>query len=323
MPQLSIIVPVYKVEDYLERCINSILNQSFQDFELILIDDGSPDKCPELCDTYAKLDNRIIVIHKENGGVSSARNIGLQQAKGKYVTFIDADDWIDSEYLEIMYKLAEDNSVEMVCCTLLRDDGEKSFSYTEIPSEDIKEISLSDNNFKFSEWYSIHGPVCKLVKKSLIDNNNLKFDEQLSIGEDLLFYVEMMKKVETCICISKPLYHYFQRPDSAMHDMGANQLYSEVKAWYMAVQALSVKWDSYQNALQKLLWNTYKFVIYACENRKKLEYEQIQFIQKIFRLTKKYRHLLAKGIKFEILYFLLEYNFKCFCWIARKKNEKK
>ena len=95
MPKLSIIVPVYKVEQYINKCIDSILNQTFTDFELILVDDGSPDNCGKICDEYAQKDERVRVIHKENGGVSSARNLGIDEAKGEYVSFIDPDDWID------------------------------------------------------------------------------------------------------------------------------------------------------------------------------------------------------------------------------------
>ena len=96
-PKISIIVPVYKVELYLEKCINSILNQTFKDFELILVDDGSPDRCGEICDEYAKKDNRIVVVHKENGGQASARNVGLDIARGDYIGFVDSDDWIERD----------------------------------------------------------------------------------------------------------------------------------------------------------------------------------------------------------------------------------
>jgi len=99
-PQISIIVPVYKVEDYLQRCIDSILEQTFTNWELILIDDGSPDKSGKICDEYAQRDNRVRVFHKENGGVSAARNEGLIQAKGEWITFIDSDDYVDKTFLE-------------------------------------------------------------------------------------------------------------------------------------------------------------------------------------------------------------------------------
>lgn len=102
MPTISVIVPVYNVEPYLRQCVDSILGQTFRDFELILVDDGSPDGCPAICDEYAKMDSRVKVIHKENGGLSSARNAGLDVAKGKYIAFVDSDDWIHPEMSETM-----------------------------------------------------------------------------------------------------------------------------------------------------------------------------------------------------------------------------
>ena len=100
--KFSIIIPVYKVEEYLEKCIKSVLNQTYKNFELILVDDGSPDKCPLICDNYAKIDSRVFVIHKQNGGVSSARNEGIKVAKGEYIWFVDSDDFVEENSLEIL-----------------------------------------------------------------------------------------------------------------------------------------------------------------------------------------------------------------------------
>ncbi len=103
-PLISIIIPVYNVEQYLHRCVDSVLNQTYKNLEIILVNDGSPDNCPFICDEYAKKDKRIIVVHKENGGLSSARNAGLEIVQGEYISFIDSDDWIHENYIEILYK---------------------------------------------------------------------------------------------------------------------------------------------------------------------------------------------------------------------------
>lgn len=116
MSKISVIVPVYKVEKYLDRCIESILSQTFTDFELILVDDGSPDNCPDMCDKWAKKDNRIRVVHKENGGLSSARNAGLDIMTGEYVTFIDSDDYVSEVYLEKLFAALIDNSADVSVC---------------------------------------------------------------------------------------------------------------------------------------------------------------------------------------------------------------
>ena len=107
-------MPIFRIEKYLPQCIDSLLDQSYSDFELILVDDGSPDNCPEICDDYAKKDARIKVIHKENGGLLSARKAGLDNAKGKYIAYVDGDDWVDKFYLDILHKLAVANDSDLV-----------------------------------------------------------------------------------------------------------------------------------------------------------------------------------------------------------------
>ena len=110
---ITIVVPVYKVEQYLDKCVNSIINQTYKNLEIILVDDGSPDNCGKMCDEYAKNDNRIVVIHKENGGLSDARNAGIEIAKGKYISFIDSDDYVTEDYVEFLYALISNNNVEV------------------------------------------------------------------------------------------------------------------------------------------------------------------------------------------------------------------
>lgn len=112
--QLSVIVPVYNVEQYLKQCIDSILNQTFKNFELILVDDGALDSCPQICDNYSKHDDRVKVIHKKNGGLSSARNAGIKVAKGKFLTFIDSDDWISKNYFEEMMKEQDKYNADII-----------------------------------------------------------------------------------------------------------------------------------------------------------------------------------------------------------------
>ncbi len=118
-PQISIIVPVYKVEPYLEFCVDSVLSQTFRDFELILVDDGSPDRCPAICDSYAEKDARVQVIHKKNGGLSSARNAGIEKAAGEYLCFIDSDDYISPVYVEHLHQAAMETEADMVICRVL------------------------------------------------------------------------------------------------------------------------------------------------------------------------------------------------------------
>ena len=113
---ISVVVPVYNVEKYIDKCINSIINQTYKNLEIILVDDGSPDNCGKICDEYAKKDNRIKVTHKENGGVSSARNIGIKNATGDWLTFVDADDWIENNFVEQLLKIGNQENAEIVLC---------------------------------------------------------------------------------------------------------------------------------------------------------------------------------------------------------------
>ena len=124
-PLITVIIPVYKVELYLERCIESVRNQIYTNLEIILVDDGSPDNCPQICDDYAKRDNRIIVIHKENGGLSSARNSGLDIMTGQYVTFLDSDDFFHNEFVFHLYNLAEKYDADLVKCGYIKGSGTK------------------------------------------------------------------------------------------------------------------------------------------------------------------------------------------------------
>ena len=136
MPTISVIVPVYKVEKYIHRCVDSILNQTFSDFELILVDDGSPDNCGAICDEYAAKDSRVVVIHQENGGLSAARNAGIDWAfansDSQWLSFIDSDDWVHPEYLQKLLDTAVNNSAEVAFCTLTA-FTEDEHGYQEVP----------------------------------------------------------------------------------------------------------------------------------------------------------------------------------------------
>ena len=130
---ISVIIPIYKVEAYLDRCVRSILSQSYQNLEIILVDDGSPDQCGKMCDDFAALDSRIRVFHKENGGLSDARNYGVEYANGKYIAFIDSDDYVESHYVEYLHDLIVSNDADIASCCMVKTEGD-----TEKKSYNIK-----------------------------------------------------------------------------------------------------------------------------------------------------------------------------------------
>ena len=218
-PKISIIVPVYNTEKYLRHCLDSILNQSFQDFELLLIDDGSKDRSGKICDEYAEKDKRISVWHQENQGVSVARNVGLEHAQGEWIYFPDSDDIVIENALEIMMKMCVED-IDYVMCGYEVYDENGNCSYA-IPERQERVISREDALMEMfaPTDYRYQGYLWnKLFKASIIRDNNLRFVKGIKFNEDRLYNVEYL------CCIIKgnvayttvPVYHYVERSSSAM-----------------------------------------------------------------------------------------------------------
>ena len=212
-PLISVIVPVYKVEKYLERCVNSILNQTYKNFELILVDDGSPDLCPEMCDEYAKKDSRIKVIHKENGGLSDARNAGTAIAKGEYITFIDSDDWVLTNYIEILLDLLITHDAQMSICgfqkvTRQEDVKEKQGGNPKIYGKmEALESLLYQKPFDTSAWG-------KLYKIELVKRHPYPYGR---LSEDLGTTYKMIDDCQRVVWSNIKMYCYFYNKDSITH----------------------------------------------------------------------------------------------------------
>lgn len=212
-PLVSIIVPVYKVEKYLDRCIQSVIRQTYKQWELILIDDGSPDKSGEICDAWAKKDYRILVYHKENGGVSSARNLGLKQMKGDYLTFLDSDDWLDDTCLQTCLEVSLSNNLDVL-----------QFSWSNVKSDGTsiihnrKETSVCDAK-QFAELGELSVGMCGgFYNAKIIRDNSLRFDESMAYAEDQLFVFMCLNSSKRIKAIGAPLYNYYQNTDSAIRN---------------------------------------------------------------------------------------------------------
>lgn len=223
MPELSIIVPVYKVEPYLRRCIDSILAQTFRDFELILIDDGSPDHCGAICDEYAAKDSRIIVIHQKNQGVSAARNAGLDIARGTYLGFVDSDDWIEPEMYETMLATAKEKQVDVVVCgiqyraddgTLIRNDLIADRSYTN--EEMLKCLYGKPNPTGGAVWNKI------FIRAKVMD---IHFRVNISMAEDWVYLFECYEKCRNAYQIPSIFNNVVERPSSATRQNEIDALY--------------------------------------------------------------------------------------------------
>ena len=217
-PKISVIVPIFKAEKYLKRCIDSILAQTFPDFELLLVDDGSPDNSGNICDDYAEHDSRVRVFHKENGGVSSARNVGLNNAIGQWIYFCDPDDYLYVDTLEILVKqLAV--GVDMVLGGYVEEADNGDVIYYEnlatIKSLDVKEafiVYFTQGDYKFQGYLWN-----RLFNHDIIYTYNLRFDENIYYKEDGLFIVKYLcRMIGQVIYITRPIYHYVVHPEGAM-----------------------------------------------------------------------------------------------------------
>lgn len=202
MPTISIIVPVYNAEKYLHRCIDSILSQTYTDFELLLINDGSVDKSAKICDDYACKDDRIKIFYKENGGVSSARNIGIDNAKGKWVAFIDSDDWIKTDYL---YSMISQSDADLVMSSFeIIDNVEKWDNSIANKLYSNLEIHSFLEHYIFSA--ALCSPWCKLFKRSIIDA--LRFNNDINYFEDTIFVYEYIFKINSIRVVENYGYQY-------------------------------------------------------------------------------------------------------------------
>lgn len=208
MPEISVIVPVYKAEQYLERCVKSILEQTYQNFELILVDDGSPDGSPILCDKWAEKDSRVHVIHKKNGGASSARNAGLKIAKGRWIAFADSDDWLDRNALKTLYDLANQYNVPMAI------GGMRVVQkYTDASIVMRQNARVLSNADLMSRFFRLNGEpdthsVCgAIIRRDILDDYSF-IEGRMNEDVETCYY--LARKCEAAVYTDAPLYNYFK-----------------------------------------------------------------------------------------------------------------
>lgn len=219
MPLVSVIVPIYKVpEQYLKKCIESIIKQSLKEIEVLLVDDGSPDQCGQICEFYAQKDTRIRVLHKKNGGLSSARNYGCKQATGKWIMFVDGDDWIEPDMCRTMYEVGKKKNVQLVMCGIMKDYRKSTVKY-KYYLEDGKVYHGKECEWLQQQLLVYNGniaDVCsKLIQRKLLVENQIIHDENLKQGaEGLEFNLHLFEKLESAMFINKPFYHYTYNEDS-------------------------------------------------------------------------------------------------------------
>lgn len=225
MPEVSVIVPVYNVERYLNRCVDSILKQTFKDVELILVDDGSSDNGGKLCDKYAKKDGRIKVIHKQNGGVSAARNDGLDIACGKYVMFVDSDDWLPKKAIELLVISIKKSDADFCCGSALSIGVINNTLLTSDNCEIVKKTQTQQylsyiKQIKFGAW-------AKLYKLDIIKQCDIRFPDGVKFSEDAIFLYTYLAHSEVFCSVNELVYYYNRTNETS----AMSKYYSEINLW--------------------------------------------------------------------------------------------
>lgn len=286
-PLLSVVVPVYNVEEQLSRCVESILKQTYANFELLLINDGSKDSSGEICDFYSQKDSRVKVFHKENGGASSARNLGIDNATGEYICFVDSDDYVDESYLSSFFvdALKEDKCTFVIQGLIYEIDGQ-------IQKKTIFYEGLY-NEYKFSKLFYLNNlhmygsPFCKLYNTQIIKNNNLRFNPLIHFGEDLLFMLTYLSYVKNIYLSNKIHYHYVSTDRSLSKKYNSyeseiltyNLLNNVFKTLFNVFHLNKDEIDSFNESRGHFLLRSI-LTIYRPEN-KKLKKERISILKEL------------------------------------------
>lgn len=247
---ISIIVPIYKVEKFIIQCVDSILNQSYKDLEIILVDDGSPDNCPNICDEYANMDSRIKVVHKSNGGLMSARQAGLRVATGDYIGFVDGDDWIEPDMYERFANAIEKYCPDIAICEFIYaypDKDELSiqnlpwpyYDKAQLETEIYPQMLFKDEFYRFGI-----NPCCwsKVYKKDILEKNLFNVTTEIKMGEDAAFTYPCLLDADSLAYIHKPLYHYRNNPES-MTNMYDSDLENTILIPYGILKNVFDKFD--------------------------------------------------------------------------------
>ena len=306
MPKISVIVPVYNAEKYLHRCIDSILAQTFTDFELLLINDGSKDSSGVICDEYAAKDSRVLVFHKENGGVSSARNMGLDNAKGEWISFVDSDDWVEKEYLETLYQDGEFDFVTCYWNVLENNDVLEGVFHADREYYGLNDIRLFLDDNERELLY----PVCRLFRKTIIDRNEIRFNQDLNYGEDILFVMSYIIHIQSAKQVYKIMYFY---------EKHINSLSTSYVKWEDLDLLINLVGEKISELERKFIWNAsrmsqyliwsiflrkyfaylqYNVNVYKCKNELKIISNNL-YVSKVFLSSS------DKGIARKIIDFLM------------------
>lgn len=275
MEKVSIIIPIYNSEKYIPRCLDSICNQTYQNLEIICIDDGSTDGAGSIVDEYAKEDERIVVRHQKNHGESNARNVGLALATGDYIGFMDCDDWVESDMYEILVDALEKDDLDMVASSWYKDDDNSSVEIkNQLPvSMDVfGEEELLDYIYKRDYYRGFAYMWNKLYKREILTDKRgdlLKFDESLRLGGDVLYLAEAAVRVKKAKYIDKAFYHYIQRSESGCHTKDLSKMNDWLTAYRRTIELMKR-----ENVKESTIDYIKRFMAYHSSNAAQMAIEQ-------------------------------------------------
>lgn len=286
---ISVIVPVYKVEEYLRRCIDSIINQTYKNLEIILVDDGSPDNCGKICDEYAKKDDRINVIHKENGGLSDARNAGIDIANGKYITFIDSDDYVSEDYVEFLYSLIKENNADISMgkhFIIYKNDIINTGTDLKniLKPKEALEKMLYSNDLDVSAW-------AKLYKKELFQN--IKYPKG-RLYEDAATTYKLIDKSKIIAFYSKPIYYYVIRDNSITNHNFNERKFELIDSTKEMCEYVNEKYPELKDASNRRLMYSYLSTLTQLTYSKEIKKE---YKKRLMNYIKENRNKILKNKK--------------------------
>lgn len=281
MPDISVIIPVYNTEKYLKRCVDSIRTQSFSDIEIILIDDGSTDSSPMICDEYANKDSRIKVVHQKNGGVSNARNHGLSLARGKYIHFSDSDDFVGQDFYRDLYNLALLYDADVCCSAYLQESKDGKFISNSTVDELIKLTRDEALSALFANKRVSYSTCDKLFKNSA--TSGITFNERISHNEDYLFCYEIIKRTHNVVYTSKAYYHYCYNSSSAVRSAFSHKRMTAIDVQEYVLNDISV---NFKNLYKGARTQFYKVVLFTRKQMEEANYFQSEDIKRLERIIR-------------------------------------
>ena len=312
---ISIVVPVYKVEQYLDRCVDSIVNQTYKNLEIILVDDGSPDNCPQMCDEWAKKDNRIKVIHKENGGLANARNTGIDICTGDYVLFVDSDDYIESDMVEFLLKLSLENDADVSRCGFYFDysDGRDVSQFTDCSIKFLDKteaiIDLATSGFGGTAWN-------KLYKKDIIKTH--LYDKSDGCSEDIMHNFRVYQDVSKIVFCDEPKYHYVLRKNSITNNTFGHGAFDIIRAKKKIIDYAKDFSEIMPYAVKGYIISAY-IVLSGCIQNNAFKDDKNKLIKSILKYKKEIYTSSLYSKSYKIRTFILSVSPKFYSFLIKNK----